>query len=114
MNCNEVVANLANDAIGTYKPVHPNDHVNMAQSTNDAFPTAIRIATLLLLRELDPQLDALADAFDAKGTEFADVIKSGRTHLQDAVPVTLGQEFRAYAAAVRRSTRLLRDAATEL
>src|SRR3954463_16629403 len=90
MNCNEVVANLANDAPGTYKPVHPNDHVNMAQSTNDAFPTAMRVATLLPLRELDPQLDALADALDAKGTEFADVIKSGRTHLQDAVPVTLG------------------------
>jgi aspartate ammonia-lyase len=114
MNCNEVIANLANDAPGVYKPVHPNDHVNMAQSTNDAFPTAMRIATLLLLRELDPQLDALADALDERGAAFADVIKSGRTHLQDAVPVTLGQEFRAYAAAVRRSTRLLRDAAKEL
>ncbi|MEA2568107.1 MAG: aspartate ammonia-lyase [Acidobacteriota bacterium] len=114
MNCNEVLANLANDKPGDYKPLHPNDHVNMAQSTNDAFPTAMRIATLLLMRELEPQLDALGDALDAKGTEFADVIKSGRTHLQDAVPVTLGQEFRAYAAAVRRSTRLLRDASTEL
>jgi aspartate ammonia-lyase len=114
MNCNEVVANLANDEIGSYKPVHPNDHVNMAQSTNDAFPTAMRIATLLLMRELEPQLDALGDALDAKGREFADVIKSGRTHLQDAVPVTLGQEFRAYAAAVRRATRLLREAASEL
>jgi aspartate ammonia-lyase len=118
MNCNEVIANLANRSlggkIGEYKPVHPNDHVNMAQSTNDVFPTAIRIATLMYLRELFPQLDRLAFAFDQKGEEFRDVIKSGRTHLQDAVPVTLGQEFHAYGAAVRRSTRLLADAADEL
>jgi aspartate ammonia-lyase len=114
MNVNEVIANLANPERGTYKPVHPNDHVNMAQSTNDVFPTAIRIATLLLLNELLPQLDALVDAFDDRGNAFADVIKSGRTHLQDAVPLTLGQEFRAYAAATRRATRLLRAAANEL
>src|SRR5437016_14021351 len=85
MNVNEVIANLANPERGTYKPVHPNDHVNMAQSTNDVFPTAIRIATLLLLNELFPQLDALVNAFDDRGNAFADVIKSGRTHLQDAV-----------------------------
>jgi aspartate ammonia-lyase len=114
MNVNEVIANLANPERGTYKPVHPNDHVNMAQSTNDVFPTAIRIATLLLLKDLVPQLDALVDAFDDRGKTFADVIKSGRTHLQDAVPLTLGQEFRAYAAATRRATRLLRAAANEL
>ena len=114
MNVNEVIANLANPERGTYTPVHPNDHVNMAQSTNDVFPTAIRIATLLLLNDLLPQLDALVNAFDDRGTAFADVIKSGRTHLQDAVPITLGQEFRAYAAATRRATRLLRDAANEL
>ena len=118
MNCNEVIANLANvslgGTLGTYTPVHPNDHVNMAQSTNDVFPTAIRVATLLLLNQLYPQLDALAEALDAKGEEFGDVIKSGRTHLADAVPVTLGQEFKAYASAVKRSTRLLRDAAEEL
>ncbi|HEV7486282.1 MAG TPA: aspartate ammonia-lyase [Thermoanaerobaculia bacterium] len=114
MNVNEVIANLANPERGTYKPVHPNDHVNMAQSTNDVFPTAIRIATLLLLNELLPQLDALVDAFDDRGNTFADVIKSGRTHLQDAVPLTLGQEFRAYAAATRRATRLLRAPANEL
>jgi len=114
MNVNEVIANLANPERGTYKPVHPNDHVNMAQSTNDVFPTAIRIATLLLLNELLPQLDALVNAFDDRGNAFADVIKSGRTHLQDAVPLTLGQEFRAYAAATRRATRLLRAAADEL
>jgi aspartate ammonia-lyase len=118
MNCNEVIANLANVSLGgqlgDYKPIHPNDHVNMAQSTNDVFPTAIRIATLLLLGELTPQLDALAAAFDDRGDAFASVIKSGRTHLQDAVPLTLGQEFRAYAAATRRATRLLSSSADEL
>jgi aspartate ammonia-lyase len=118
MNCNEVIANLANvrlgGEIGVYKPINPNDHVNMAQSTNDTFPTATRLAILLLLRELFPALDGLSFALDAKGDEFADVIKSGRTHLQDAVPVTLGQEFRAYAAAVRRATQLLEDASRQL
>jgi aspartate ammonia-lyase len=108
MNVNEVIATLAG------KNIHPNDHVNMSQSTNDVFPTAMRITTVLLLNELFPQLDALTDALDAKGDQFADVIKSGRTHLQDAVPITLGQEFKAYAAATRRSVRLLRDAAREL
>jgi aspartate ammonia-lyase len=118
MNCNEVLANLANvklgGKIGEYKPIHPNDHVNMAQSTNDVFPTAIRIGTLLLLQHLLPALDDLVSALDQKGDQFSGVIKSGRTHLQDAVPVTLGQEFKAYAAAMRRSTRLLREAADEL
>jgi aspartate ammonia-lyase len=118
MNCNEVIANLANlslgGKLGDYKPVHPNDHVNMSQSTNDVFPTAIRIATLFLLHDLTGALDQLGAALAAKGDEFADVIKSGRTHLQDAVPVTLGQEFTAYAAAVRRARRLLCDAGDEL
>ncbi|MGH9458482.1 MAG: aspartate ammonia-lyase [Thermoanaerobaculia bacterium] len=118
MNCNEVLASLANRSlggkIGDRQPVNPNDHVNMAQSTNDTFPTAIRIATLLLLRELFPALDALAFALDQKGDELADVIKSGRTHLQDAVPVTLGQEFKGYAAAVRRATDQLEAAAGQL
>jgi aspartate ammonia-lyase len=118
MNCNEVIANLANLSLGgkagEYQPVHPNDHVNMAQSTNDVFPTAIRIATLMLLDRLEPELDRLISALDEKGVEFASVIKSGRTHLADAVPVTLGQEFKAYASAMRRSTRLLRDSASEL
>jgi aspartate ammonia-lyase len=118
MNCNEVIANLANVSLGgqlgDYKPIHPNDHVNMAQSTNDVFPTAIRIATLLLLGDLTPQLDALSAAFDDRGAAFKSVIKSGRTHLQDAVPLTLGQEFRAYAAATRRATRLLSASSDEL
>ena len=117
MNCNEVIANLANrklgGKVGEYKPIHPNDHVNMAQSTNDVFPTAIRVATLLLLQQLLPALDQLTEALDQKGEEFRDVIKSGRTHLQDAVPVTLGQEFKAYASATRNGTRLLRDAADD-
>jgi aspartate ammonia-lyase len=108
MNVNEVIAHLAGAG------VHPNDDVNMSQSTNDVVPTAIRICALLLLQELFPRLDELAIAFDAKGDEFADVIKSGRTHLQDAVPVTLGQEFRAYGMTVHRATHLLRDAAREL
>ncbi len=118
MNCNEVIANLANrslgNKIGEYDPVHPNDHVNMAQSTNDTVPAAIRIATLLMLQELMPHLDTLAATFESKGEEFSDVIKSARTHLQDAVPITLGQEFAAYGAAVRRATRLLGAAADEL
>jgi aspartate ammonia-lyase len=118
MNCNEVLANLANRALGakpgSNAPIHPNDHVNMSQSTNDTFPTATRLATLLLLRELFPALDGLAFALDRKGEEFADVIKSGRTHLQDAVPVTLGQEFAAWGAAVRRASDLLEAAAGQL
>ncbi|HEX7807229.1 MAG TPA: aspartate ammonia-lyase, partial [Thermoanaerobaculia bacterium] len=118
MNCNEVIANIANvslgGTLGEYKPVNPNDHVNMAQSTNDVFPTAIRVATLLLLQQLTPELQRLIDALDQKGDEFADVIKSGRTHLADAVPVTLGQEFKAYASAMRRSTHLLTQASVEL
>ena len=118
MNCNEVIANLANlslgGKLGEYKPVNPNDHVNMSQSTNDVFPTAMRIATLMLLGVLTPRLQHLVTALDEKGDEFSDVIKSGRTHLADAVPVTLGQEFKAYAAAMRRATRLLTDASEEL
>ncbi|HJW95563.1 MAG TPA: aspartate ammonia-lyase [Thermoanaerobaculia bacterium] len=109
MNVNEVIAHIAHLA-----HVHANDDVNMSQSTNDVVPTAIRICALLLLGELFPRLDELAIAFDAKGDDFADVIKSGRTHLQDAVPVTLGQEFHAYGTTVHRATHLLREAAREL
>jgi aspartate ammonia-lyase len=118
MNCNEVIANLANVSLGgrlgEYKPVHPNDHVNMAQSTNDVFPTAIRVAAVMMTGRLVPELQRLVLALDEKGSQFADVIKSGRTHLQDAVPVTLGQEFKAYAAALKRANRLLVDASVEL
>jgi aspartate ammonia-lyase len=94
MNCNEVLANRANELLGgkrgEYKPVHPNDHVNMAQSTNDVIPTAIRIAALARLGPLLAALEALAAAFEAKEREFDGIVKSGRTHLQDATPIRLG------------------------
>jgi fumarate hydratase class II len=107
MNTNEVIANRANQILGYAlddpdKPVHPNDHVNMAQSTNDTIPTAIRLGCLYRLDELLGELARLAEALAAKAAEFDDIVKSGRTHLQDAVPVRLGQEFGAYATAVRR------------
>ncbi len=105
MNANEVIANRANQLLGyalddPKKPISPNDHVNMAQSTNDTIPTAIRLGCLWRLNELLSAIDALGDALDSKAHEFDDVVKSGRTHLQDAVPVRLGQEFGAYARAV--------------
>lgn len=106
MNLNEVIAHLANLRLGgepaAHTPVHPNDHVNMGQSTNDVVPTAMRIAALLTLPDLIGELRGLARALDAKASEFASVAKSGRTHLQDAVPVTLGQEFGGYAACALR------------
>jgi fumarate hydratase class II len=100
MNANEVIATLASLRLG--RPVHPNDHVNASQSSNDVFPSAIHIAAAQLIkRSLLPALDHLAAALEAKAAEFAEVVKSGRTHLMDATPVTLGQEFGGYAAAVR-------------
>jgi fumarate hydratase class II len=106
MNANEVIANRAIEILGgkrgDYRLVSPNDHVNMAQSTNDTIPTAIRLGVLWRLDELLVTLDRLAAALEAKAVEFDGVVKSGRTHLQDAVPVRLGQEFGAYAKAVRR------------
>jgi fumarate hydratase, class II len=100
MNTNEVLATLAQDKLGA--PVHPNDHVNASQSSNDVFPSAIHIAaTRSIVRELQPALDHLAASLERKASEFAEVVKSGRTHLMDATPVTLGQEFGGYAAAVR-------------
>lgn len=119
MNVNEVIANLANKALGfeldaPSKPVSPNDHVNMAQSTNDTIPTAIRLGCLWRLDELLETLDELAAAFQAKAAEFDHVVKSGRTHLQDAVPVRLGQEFGAYAKSVVRNREKIAQAATGL
>src|SRR5579875_1484723 len=100
MNANEVIATLASRRLG--RPVHPNDHVNASQSSNDVFPTAIHLAAVRLLgHTLGPALSRLADELEGKAAEFAGVVKSGRTHLMDATPVTLGQEFGGYAAAVR-------------
>ncbi|WP_082522780.1 aspartate ammonia-lyase [Geodermatophilus sp. Leaf369] len=100
MNTNEVIATLATEASGL--SVHPNDHVNASQSSNDVFPSAIHIATTrAVVAVLVPALEHLAASLERKATEFADVVKSGRTHLMDATPVTLGQEFGGYAAAVR-------------
>ncbi|MCI0685837.1 MAG: class II fumarate hydratase [Sporichthyaceae bacterium] len=100
MNTNEVLASLAGEKLG--RPVHPNDHVNASQSSNDVFPASIHIAaTSAVVRDLIPALDHLANALEAKAAEYAQVVKSGRTHLMDATPVTLGQEFGGYAAAVR-------------
>ncbi len=106
MNANEVIANRAIEMLGgqrgDYKLVSPNDHVNMAQSTNDTIPTAIRLGVLWRLDELLEVIDRLAAALETKAQEFDPIVKSGRTHLQDAVPVRLGQEFGAYAKAMRR------------
>jgi len=106
MNTNEVIANLANVALGgkrgDYRPIHPNDHVNMGQSTNDTIPTAIRLAALAKLPRLMVAVDGMAESFAALGKQEANTVKSGRTHLQDAVPTTLGREFSAYAFTLKR------------
>jgi fumarate hydratase class II len=102
MNTNEVIATLATERLGGGRGVHPNDHVNASQSSNDVFPSSIHIAaTAAVTRDLVPALQHLADALGRKSEEFADVVKSGRTHLMDATPVTLGQEFGGYAAQIR-------------
>lgn len=107
MNANEVVATLATERLG--REVHPNDHVNASQSSNDVFPSSIHIAaTAAVTADLIPALDRLADSLGRKSAEFAEVVKSGRTHLMDATPVTLGQEFGGYAAQVRHGVERLR------
>jgi aspartate ammonia-lyase len=115
MNCNEVLANRANELLGnargSYTPIHPNDHVNMAQSTNDVIPTGLRLATLATLPSLIGPLDTLAASLLAKGDAFDHIVKSGRTHLQDATPIRLGQEFRAYGRTVARHLVKLEQAA---
>ncbi len=114
MNSNEVIANLANVALGgvrgTYKPVNPNDHVNMGQSTNDTIPTAIRLAALTKLPRLIKAVRMMADEYARIGANEADTVKSGRTHLQDAVPTTVGREFNAYAWTLRRCCQRLEQA----
>ncbi|WP_097982613.1 class II fumarate hydratase [Streptomyces sp. f150] len=107
MNTNEVIATLATERVG--REVHPNDHVNASQSSNDVFPSSIHIAaTAAVTADLIPALDHLADSLGRKSAEFADVVKSGRTHLMDATPVTLGQEFGGYAAQIRYGVERLR------
>lgn len=118
MNVNEVLANRANELLGgargTYTPVHPNDQVNMAQSTNDTIPTNIRLACLSQLAGLTGAFTALRDTLAAKGREFDDIVKAGRTHLQDAMPIRLGQEFTAYAGSIDRGVRRVQEAADYL
>lgn len=126
MTINEILANRANEILaqskakrspnvkGTYSPVHPNDHVNLGQSSNDVIPTALRIAALLELTELMAAGLMVVDALEEKGKEFGKILKVGRTHLQDAVPVTLGQEFEAYASAITHALNRIDLAAGEL
>ena len=118
MNVNEVLANRANEILGgkrgEYTPVHPNDHVNMAQSTNDTIPTNIRLSVLAELPALIGAFELLRDTLAEKGREFDHIVKAGRTHLQDAMPIRLGQEFTAYAGTIDRALRRAREAADYL
>ncbi|MFC2169291.1 aspartate ammonia-lyase [Acidobacteriota bacterium] len=119
MNCNEILANRAEEIMGgkkgEYRLVHPNDHVNMRQSTNDVYPTAMRLAVLFLLRDiLYPALKEIEESFYSKAEEFDYVLKSGRTHLQDAPPIRLGQEFKAYGKALTKSRIFLENASRSL
>jgi aspartate ammonia-lyase len=118
MNTNEVIANRANEILGgklgEYAHVHPNDHVNYGQSTNDVFPTSMRLATLLALDKFYPVLDKLAATFAEKAKAFHHIMKSGRTHMQDAVPMRLGQEFAAYGLAIQKGQKFLKVASETL
>lgn len=119
MNANEVIANRANEILGGQRgaknPVHPNDHVNLGQSSNDVIPTAIHLAALAAIEEeLIPALASLQEALSTKAQEFMPVVKTGRTHLQDATPIRLGQEFTGYAGQVERAIRRLRSVEPEL
>jgi len=119
MNANEVIANRANEILGfqlgRYSPVHPNDHVNLGQSSNDVFPTAIHLAVLEILEdELFPALEELRNSLQEKGEEFKNIVKLGRTHYQDAVPVTLGQEFKGYGQMIEKCRRRLENAGEAL
>lgn len=118
MNANEVIANIANEklggGLGTYEYVHPNDHVNMSQSTNDVFPTAGKIATLRLLIKALNELKQLEISLLNKSVEFDDVLKMGRTQLQDAVPIRLGQEFHAYYSVIKRDIKRIRRSSDQI
>ncbi|MEO8946605.1 MAG: lyase family protein, partial [Gemmatimonadaceae bacterium] len=114
MNANEVIANLALESLGlargTYEVVHPNNHVNLSQSTNDVYPTAVKLALHASISELQSAMGAVAGAFLVKGEEFSAFIKMGRTQLQDAVPMTLGQEFTAFAHTILEDVDRLGEA----
>src|SRR5882757_7666443 len=115
MNVNEVIANrceqIAGQPLGSHKPVHPNDHVNMSQSSNDSFPTAMNVSAAVAVKQrLMPAARALHDALDAKARRWADVVKIGRTHLQDATPLTLGQEFSGYVGMLQDDLERLEQA----
>ncbi|WP_438489359.1 aspartate ammonia-lyase [Streptomyces sp. S186] len=116
MNANEVIANRALELLGhtkgDYARLHPNEHVNLSQSTNDVYPTAVKVATVIAVRELLASMTVLREAFAAKAEEFRDVLKMGRTQLQDAVPMTLGQEFSAYAVMLEEDQSRLAEAVT--
>ena len=118
MNVNEVIANRANELLGarrgSYRLIHPNDHVNMAQSTNDTFPTAMRLACLMTLALLHQAMRELEGTLRRKARQFQHVVKAGRTHLQDAVPVSLGREFGAYALAVSKASERIQQTARRL
>ena len=118
MNVNEVIANKALEIFGKekgdYDHIHPNDHVNMSQSSNDTFPTASHMAIVKSAEELVNNLDSLTDSFKEKGKEFEDILKSGRTHLMDATPITLGDEFYAYGSSIKRASKNISKAKDEL
>lgn len=118
MNANEIIANRANELLGQpkgkYQPITPNNHVNWSQSSNDVIPTAIRIAALFKMKELSAQVEKLSQSFFHKAKTFEHILKIGRTHLQDAVPITLGQEFEAYGAAFERSYNLIQESFAKL
>lgn len=118
MNANEVIANraaqLANKEVGVYDYIHPNDHINFGQSTNDVFPTAARLTCLMLVDRLLRELEALQKSLNDKGVEFDGIIKMGRTHLQDAVPIRLGQEFHAYGTSLGRDIKRIKLAFNDL
>src|SRR6266478_7097977 len=112
MNANEVISNraieMAGGVMGSKEPVHPNDHVNMSQSSNDTFPTAMYIAAAEQMTKLIPEVQRVHDAIDAKAKEYADVVKIGRTHLQDATPMTVGQEMSGWASLIERDIERLK------
>src|SRR5579863_133693 len=114
MNVNEVISNraieIAGGEMGSKKPVHPNDHVNMSQSSNDTFPTAMHVAAAEAMVAMLPAVQALRDALHAKAQDWSHVVKVGRTHLQDATPLTLGQEFSGYVTQLDRAMRACREA----